>query len=183
MTAMDRIRALVEPLVAERGLRIYDLERQGPVLRLTVQGGDTLGVDDLGGLTRAVSRRLDEADPIDGRYTLEVSSPGLERTLRSPEHFAGAVGEIVTVKRRRGAADEARRLRGVLIAADDDGIELRLDSVDGVAVPADELASRRVGYDEVDTARTVFEWGPAPKPGGASGQRGSDQLGTRRQGR
>jgi|SRR6056297_1295578 len=183
MTAMDRIRALVEPLVDERGLRIYDLERHGPVLRLTVQGADTLGVDDLGGLTRAVSRALDEADPIDGRYTLEVSSPGLERPLRAPEHFAGAVGETVTIKRRRDAADEARRLRGVLVAADGDGIDVRLDTVDGVAVPDDEISTHRIGFDEVDTARTVFEWSPTPKPGGGGGQRGSDQLGTRRQGR
>ena len=54
-------------------------------------------------LTRAISRALDEADPIDGRFTLEVSSPGLERTLRTPEHFRGAVGRWSTVKTTTGS--------------------------------------------------------------------------------
>lgn len=183
MSGLDRIRDLVAPLVAARGLRVYDLERHGPVLRLTVQGDDAVGVDDLGGLTRDVSRALDEADPIAGRYTLEVSSPGLERPLRVPEHFAGARGETVTVKRRRAGPDEPRRLRGVLVDADDEGFELRVESADGVDVADDEVVERRVGYDEVDSARTVFEWGPAPKPGSAGRRGGSEQVGTRRQGR
>lgn len=182
MSGIDRIRDLVAPLVAARGLRIYDVERHGPVLRLTVDGDDTVGVDDLGALTRDVSRALDEADPIAGRYTLEVSSPGLERPLRTPEHYVGARGETITVKRRRAEAGEPRRLRGVLVAADDTGFDLRVEQVDGVDVGADEIDERRVRYDEVESARTVFEWGPAPKPGkGASG--GSEQVGTRRQGR
>ena len=63
--------------------------------------------------TKDVSAALDEIDPIPGRYTLSVSSPGLERRLRTPAHFARAVGEKVTVRVNAGTAD-VRRLTGTL---------------------------------------------------------------------
>jgi ribosome maturation factor RimP len=177
MTVPERVRNLIEPLIDEAGLDLYDLDYTGGVLRVVVDqrpvehtalgpdlpsGADApqgVGLDDLTGLTRTISRALDEADPIDGRFKLEVSSPGLERTLRTPAHFAGALGQTVAVK--TVAADGAeRRLRGRLDEADDDGI---------VVVPDDDPEqSRRLAYGDIERARTVFEWGPAPKPGGPS---------------
>jgi len=68
--------------------------------------------------------------------------------LRTPDHFRGAVGEVVTLK-LVPTADE-RRIRGTLADADDLGV-----TVDGHRIP----------YEDIDKARTVFEWGPAPKPG------------------
>jgi ribosome maturation factor RimP len=112
-------------------------------------------VDDLAAATRAVSRLLDELDPIDGRYTLEVSSPGLERPLRTPAHPARAVGAEVAVKTRPGTEGD-RRVEGTVTAADDDAFTLAL--ADG--------STRRIGYHEVEKARTTFAWGPTPKPGG-----------------
>jgi ribosome maturation factor RimP len=110
-----------------------------------------------------VSRLLDEADPIPGEYTLEVTSPGLERPLRTPEHFARAVGDVVAVKTRAGVTGD-RRIQGVLVAADAQGITIR----PGEASAAEpDAADRRLAYDDLERARTVFEWGPAPKPGGA----------------
>lgn len=163
MSTADRIRPVVEPLVEARGFRTYDIEQQGPVLRVTVAAGtgEPPTIDDLSDLTRELSRRLDEVDPIDGRYTLEVSSPGLERLLRTPEHFAGAVGEVVSVKVRRTEAGGARRLRGVLRSAADDHVVVAAESADGVT-------DATIAYDEIDKARTVFEWGPTTKPGGQS---------------
>ena len=85
------------------GLDLYDLELNGGVLRVVVDRRDAggVGMDAITQVTRPVSRALDEHDPIDGRFTLEVSSPGLERTLRTPEHFRGAVGTVVAVKTPR----------------------------------------------------------------------------------
>ena len=170
MSTVDSVRTIAEPLVAARGFQLYDLEQHGPVLRVTVAaalGGQNPGVDELGVLSKELSRALDEADPISGRYTLEVSSPGLERKLRTPEHFRGAVGETVSVKVRE-SGQPARRVRGVVVSADDESVTIRPD-----APPADRGSDDTQGDDEatsplrldfavVDSARTVFEWGMTP---------------------
>ena len=168
MSVADRVRDLVLPLLDDRQLDLYDVELQGPVLRVVVDnppgrpGG--LDLDVLADATRAVSRALDDADPIPGRYTLEVTSPGLERTLRRPEHFERAVGEKVKIK-TVAEVEAGRRVEGILEAADPSGIAVRTDGGEGDPV-------RRVGYDQIVRARTVFEWGPAPKPGGGGGKSG-----------
>jgi ribosome maturation factor RimP len=172
MSKIDEVRAIAEPIVTARGFGIYDLDQHGPVLRLTVTGGaDTgaPGIDDLGAITRELSRALDAADPIDSRYTLEVSSPGLERRLRTPVHFVGAVGEVVTVKVRvRGEPTE--RVRGVLAAADDDGIEVTVDPDDAGGV----AEARRLTYDVIDSARTVFDWDMVAERAADRGDDGDD---------
>ena len=136
------------------GEALSPLELAGGVLRLTLDrpGGVDIGV--IGTVTRAVSRLLDEDDPIAGEYTLEVTSPGLERPLRTPAHFIGAVGTVVTVKTRAGVEGD-RRLKGPLVAADDTGFDVQPESG----------PVRRLAYDEVERVRTVFEWEAAPKPG------------------
>jgi hypothetical protein len=98
------------------------------------------------------------SDPIAGQYTLEVSSPGLERALRRPQHFAGAVGSLVAIKTHPGVEGD-RRVRGTLVASDDRSVTVAL--ADG-----EPGATRVLALDQIERARTVFEWGPAPKPGG-----------------
>jgi len=158
MTVADRVRELVLPLLTEREIDLYDVEVAGPVLKVVVDRPDGLDLDVLSDATRAVSHALDEADPIAGTYTLEVTSPGLERRLRTPRHFARAVGETVRVKLVAGAGDE-RRVTGLLAAADDDGITVRTGGDEATPV------ERRLAYTDIDRARTVFEWGPGDKPG------------------
>jgi len=113
-----------------------------------------VGLDELGDATKEVSVVLDELDPMPGRYTLSVSSPGLERRLRTPAHFAKAVGEAVTMRVNAGSAD-VRRISGTLTEADEAGC-----TVAGPEVPGGEA---RVAYDEIERARTVFVWGPEPR--------------------
>jgi ribosome maturation factor RimP len=166
MTVVDRVRDLVQPLLGERDLDLYDVELAGRELRIVVEpghAGGSLDLDAISDVTRAVSRALDEADPITSAYTLEVTSPGLERTLRTPHHFARAVGETVKVKTRPGGpdSDTERRVAGVLAAVDDAGITVRT-GVDDEGAPVE----RRLAYDDIERARTTFEWGPAAKPGG-----------------
>jgi ribosome maturation factor RimP len=158
MSAADRVRELVLPVLTERGLDLYDVELAGPVLRVVVDSPSSLDLDVVADATRAVSRLLDEVDPIPGRYTLEVTSPGLERTLRTPAHFERAVGEKVKIK-TVPEVESDRRVEGVLETADPAGIAIRTDEAD-----SDGAAVRRLRYEEIVRARTVFDWGPAPKP-------------------
>ena len=149
MSIVERVREIVEPLLATHSLTVYDVEHSGSSLRITIEGPDGVDLDMIARATRLISVALDEHDPIPTKYTLEVSSPGLERTLRTPAHFAGAVGAIVSVKTVPSFEGE-RRIKGTLETAHDDGI-----TVDGV----------ELRYADIDKARTVFEWGPTPKPG------------------
>ena len=159
MDTAARVRELVAPLVEAAGAELYDVELDGGVLRITLDrpGGVDIGV--IGSVTRAVSRMLDEVDPMPGEYTLEVTSPGLERPLRTPEHFRRAVGDTVSVKTRSGVAGD-RRVKGALVAADEHGFTVR---------PEGTTEDRTIAYGDVERVRTVFDWGPAPKPGKAPG--------------
>ena len=156
MATSDRVAAIVGPLADERGLDLYDVEQHQGSLRVLVDREGGIDVDALAELSRAVSRALDEADPVAGKYTLEVSSPGLERPLRRPDHFAGAVGEKVTVKTVPGTEGE-RRVTGTLLAADDRGITIGPES-------GRDGEDRHLTYDEVMGARTLFDWGTTTKP-------------------
>jgi ribosome maturation factor RimP len=93
---------------------------------------------------------------VPGHYTLEVTSPGLERSLRVPRHFIREVGKVVAI-RLTAAVNGVRRAQGVLLSADDNNIVVRLNDK--------SLTEMTIGYDMIDRARTVFEWGPTPKSG------------------
>lgn len=149
MDPANQVRALVEPLLAADGLELVDVQFAGGSLQVFVDRPGGIDLDSISQVTVRVSRLLDDHDPVPGRYTLEVSSPGLERPLRRPEHFRRFVGATIAVKTRPDVPGE-RREQGTLEAADDEGIV---------------VAGRRLSYAEIDRARTVFEWGPAPKPG------------------
>ncbi len=158
MGSTETVRDLAEPVCAADGVDLVDVELAGGVLTVTVDREGGLDLDAIAALTRRISRLLDEADPVPGRYTLEVSTPGLERKLRTPDHFRRAVGQLVNVRTVAGT-EVGRRLRGTLVAADDDGITVGPDP----ATP--DGPERTVRHDQVERARTVFEWGPTPKPG------------------
>jgi ribosome maturation factor RimP len=89
-----RVRDLVEPIAADLQLDIYDLEQRGSTMRVTLDtpaGTDTnVDLDQLALATRLISRELDHHDPIPGKYTLEVTSPGVERTLRTPRRLSAS---------------------------------------------------------------------------------------------
>lgn len=133
-------------------------------------GDDRITMETLAQINRLISPILDQHDPVPGRYTLEVSSPGVERPLRRPEHYARAVGEMVVVKSVPGC--EPRRVRGLLRSVADDRLEIEVDEIDGVELA--ETTSHSVALADIDTARTHFDWGPAPKPG-KGGKRGKGQ--------
>jgi ribosome maturation factor RimP len=173
-SVVTRVREMVAPIVADLGVDLYDLEYAGGQLTVTLDtfpGSESgIALDVLALATRLISRELDHTDPIPGHYTLEVTSPGLERTLRTPAHFQREIGKTVAI-RLRNTVSGARRLNGVLIAADEQGATVRLDDQADVT-----LAERVVPYDQIDRARTVFVWGPAPKPGKAPAKKGAKKA-------
>ncbi len=148
MSVQDTVASLVAPLVSATGLDLYDVEYNGGILRVLVDGHDGVDIGRIQDLSRRISRMLDEHDPIPGRYTLEVSSPGLERKLRTTEHFRGAIGEQVKIKLFPGG-DELRRREGRLVDVSDEHIILR-----------DEAGDAVIALDSISGARTVFDWGP-----------------------
>jgi ribosome maturation factor RimP len=164
VTVVDTVERLVAPILHDLGLELYDVEFGGGKLAVTIHRAGGVDLDTIALVTRLLGRELDHADPVPGRYHLEVSSPGLERTLRTPAHFRGAIGETVAVRTTSGADDE-RRIQGELIEADDDALTIR---------DAATSSPRRVAYADVDRARTVFTWGPGPKPG--KGKRGASEV-------
>jgi ribosome maturation factor RimP len=155
---IQRIRAIVEPIASDLDLDLYDIEQRGATIRVTIdtRPGQPGGVDleQIALATRLISRELDHQDPVPGKYTLEVTSPGVERSLRTPAHFRRELGKTVNV-RLANVDVEQRRLEGVLIAADERTATVLTD--DGVEHP--------INLADVDRARTVFQWGPQPKPG------------------
>ena len=165
---LQRVRELVEPIASDLDLDVYDVEQRGGTLRVTIDtppGSDAgIDMDQLALATRLISREMDHQDPMPGRYTLEVTSPGVERSLRTPAHFRREIGKTVNVRLVDTAGDQ-RRIEGVLISADETTATLRLDD--------DDMTEQVVALADIDRARTVFVWGPQPKPGGKGAPKGN----------
>jgi ribosome maturation factor RimP len=150
MASVERIRPLVAPIIADLKLDLYDLEYNGGVVRVTIDKPGGVDLEDIALATRLISREFDHSDPITGRYTLEVSSPGLERNLRTPDHFQRVIGWNVNVRTLPSVEGE-RRVAGVLAEA---GAKTILITIVGDK----NLTERRLGYHEIERAKTVFEW-------------------------
>jgi ribosome maturation factor RimP len=151
---IDRVTALIDPIADDYAVEIVDLDYSGGVLKVVIDQPDGLESGVLVEVTKAISRMIDAEDPIPSRFTLEVTSPGVERPLKTPAHFKRAVGETVAVKTNPDVEGE-RRFEGDLVDADDHGITV-----------ATEGGDRTVRYGEIRSARTTFDWGPTPKQGG-----------------
>ncbi len=145
---------LVKPLVDATGLELWDVEINPRTVRVLVDRPGGVDLESLTTLARAVSEELDGREDLSpgSQYQLEVSSPGIERTLRTPDHFQRFVGSEVAVK-TTVPVEGSRRLQGTLVAADEAGITIAL------AARPQELP-----YDQIQKARTVLVWGPPAKP-------------------
>lgn len=113
----EAVRAIAQPYAEQLGLRIWDVtftkEGASWYLRIYIDKDGGVNIDDCAAMSRAVDEPLDEADPIDQAYFLEVCSPGLERELRREEHFAAYLGQKIKVRLIR-AVDGVREFSGVL---------------------------------------------------------------------
>ncbi len=152
MGALEEVRDLAEAVTRRRSLKLWDVEVAGQpgrsIVKVFVTGDDAaVDLDTVAAVSEEISRGLDLKDPIEGSYTLEVSSPGLERNLRSLEHFERSVGDRVTVKTKERLVGNSHRIDGVIVGTRADAIVIRVAERD-VEVP----------LGQVRLARTVFEW-------------------------
>jgi len=147
--------ALVRPVIEQAGFELVELattrEQGRKVLRVVVDRPGGVDLDALSQLSATVSRHLDLEGYEDGPYGLEVSSPGIERPLKRPEHFARSVGEQVKVKTTAPMAG-SRTHTGTLVSADEDAIVIA--TADGDEGTGD----LRVPYADIVSARTVVDW-------------------------
>lgn len=150
MGTVDKVERAVAPVVAASGLDLVDVEVRPGGVKVTVDRAGGVDLDSIGSVTAAISNALDRADAVPGgRYELEVSSPGVERRLRRPEHFREFLGAAVAVRTRPGTEGD-RRFEGVLESADDDGIV--------VTSGGDDEATRRLRYSDLERVHTIFDW-------------------------
>jgi ribosome maturation factor RimP len=129
---LTRVWQLAAPLAEGEGMEIVDIEfrhegtRGGRVLRLYLDKEGGANVDDLTRVSRQLSELLDAQDTIDGGYTLEVSSPGINRALKKPEHFARFIGKRIRI-RTRDLIDGRRSFLGILGKVVEDSVTLTQD--------------------------------------------------------
>jgi ribosome maturation factor RimP len=146
----EKLIALTEPLLAQLGYELVDLEyvpgRAHAVLKVFIDRPEGVGLEDCERASHELSALLDVEDPVPVGYTLEVSSPGLDRVLRTPAHFQRFVGERIWLE-LRVPREGRRRYTGRLEALDAEGIEL---NVDGAMV--------RVLFADVSRARLAPLW-------------------------
>ena len=142
----QRVWELAEPLAKELGLSLWDVQfvKEGAdwFLRVFIDKEEGVSIDDCVDMTHALSPVLDKEDPISQEYLLEVSSPGLERRLTRPEHFAAYVGRPVRARLIRPLESGERELTGVLLGVDEEGrLELQLDEDTSVTLEKKECSS------------------------------------------
>ena len=142
----QRVWELAEPLAKELGLSLWDVQfvKEGAdwFLRVFIDKEEGVSIDDCVDMTHALSPVLDKEDPISQEYLLEVSSPGLERRLTRPEHFAAYEGRPVRARLIRPLETGERELTGVLLGVDEEGrLELQLDEDTSVTLEKKECSS------------------------------------------
>lgn len=142
----ERLIELLEPVLERLGYELVELEygaaRAGGTLRIFIDREGGVGLADCERVSREVSAQLDGADPIPGAYTLEVSSPGFDRVLRTSAHFGRFVGQRVFVELKEPRAGR-RRYTGTLLAVDEAGIALEVDR-ERVALTYAEIGKARL---------------------------------------
>ena len=136
----------IEMTVKGCGLELYDIvtakEHDRNIFRILVTAKGGVSLDKCAEVSRLVSPILDVNEPMGGVYNLEVSSPGIERRLRTVQHYKASVGELVKVK---DVATEV--FKGELLSADDDKIVVKT-----------EFGEENIDYDSILSASTYFEW-------------------------
>jgi len=144
------VRELIAPTAAEMGYFIWDVEfcKEGAdkYLRITLDNEDGINIEDCEKFHRAIDPVLDEADPISESYILEVSSPGIERELKYPEHIDACEGWDVEVK-LYAPRNGSKAFRGVLVGYDEDGNVAVTVGGEAVTFNPDEIAKISTYFD------------------------------------
>lgn len=120
----------IEAQAAEQGIEVVTVEvvgaKKSPTIRVYIDTPDGVSFDELAAAQKWINDIMDEIDPFPGAYVLEVSSPGIDRPLRTPEHFARFAGETAVVK-TKSPLDGRSTWTGTIVSADADGVALDVD--------------------------------------------------------
>ena len=138
----DRVREIIQPTADELGYYLWDVEyvKEGAdfILRVTIdrfdESGEGITIDDCEAFSRAIDPMLDEADPIADAYHLEISSPGVERDIKTPAHIEFCTGEMVEA-RLFAPLEGSRVHRGILQGMDEEGRVLLAIGENTLAIP------------------------------------------------
>jgi ribosome maturation factor RimP len=150
-TQSERLRELLEPLVASQGLDLEEIavDSVGRKRVLLVDSDDGADLDAIADVSRALSAKLDETDAMgEGEYTLEVGTPGAERELTEHRHYVRAVDRLVRFRLTEGGDLVAR-----ILTVDDEGVDLEVPGVKGRKATA-----RRLAFDAIAGARVQVEF-------------------------
>lgn len=158
-----RVWTILEPLVTHEGMEIIDIdyrrEGRGTILRLFLDREGGVSLDDLAPMSRRLGDLLDAHEALPGPYTLEVSSPGINRRLRLPGHFRAYVGKKVRVRTLAPILGH-RTFLGPLQSAESDGIVVGTGS-----------AAQFIPYEEIAQANYEHEFAPPAKGSCKPGKR------------
>lgn len=142
------VRSLVEPTIARLGYELVAVEwlgdQRGPLLRVSIDGPEGVSAEACGLIAEHISPLLDEDDPIASAYTLEISSPGIDRPVQRPEDFERFVGFRIKIRLVEG--HPRRRYTGTLSAYDDGEITVNVDNQE-----------HRIAVDTIDRANLVLD--------------------------
>jgi ribosome maturation factor RimP len=154
MENRDKVIALAEPVLAEQGLELVDVEvrreGRGQMLRLFVDRQGGVDLESLSSLSRELSVLFDVEEPVVGSYTLEVSSPGINRPLRKPDHFVRYLGKKVWL-RSCVSLNGQRNFSGTLATVTAAGVTLR----------AEGGAETYIEFSNVEKAHYEHAYSPA----------------------
>lgn len=153
----ETVKNLIESAVVEAGYILWDVEfvKEGSerYLRITIDNDKGITIDDCEAVHHMIDPMLDEADPIDVQYHLEVSSPGIERVLRTPEHFEACIGENIELRLftvLKTASGNIKSLTGVLTAYDREN--------DAVSVTVTDGTVYELKRSDISKVKTVFDF-------------------------
>lgn len=164
-----RLLSLVQPVAEGIGMEIVRLRVQGgrrPHLQIMAEraGGAPTDVEDCARLSRALSPTLDAADPISEAYTLEVSTPGIDRPLTRPGDFARWIGHAVKIELAR-PIDGRRRFTGIITGEDNDGARIELDDETELVAGIHEMSRASLVLTDalIEAARAAGNLPPQPE--------------------
>jgi ribosome maturation factor RimP len=184
---LNNIRKMVEEISAREGCYLYDLEFVGGggdrILRVYIdkesEGG--VSIDDCSNVSKGLNAILDADDIVPGgQYHLEVSSPGLERSLKEPRHYEKAVGKKVLVKSFAPLLEfnesvvelgKAKQVAGTLVSSDQSGVRVDFEGKE-IFVPAQSIAKAHIVFDFESSNEGSVNKGPQKKNQGSKAKKG-----------
>jgi len=150
---VELVRKLAQPIAKDLGLSIWDVRflKEGAewYLRIFIDKPGRIGIDDCEAMSHAMNAPLDELDPVEQGYCLEVCSPGMDRELVRPEHFAAFIGSKLAVKLIRPLENGRRELTGKLVDYSQNSvISLQTDEGENISMAQKDTSSVRLVEDE-----------------------------------